>query len=83
MVKELEQHVPDMIVVSGLAKSFDTVGHEAALEFGVKSIAVLAGGLQHIYPPENKNLAAEILKNGAWLSKFSLDVKPLARNYPI
>ena len=49
MVKELAQHVPDMIVVSGLAKNFDTVGHEAALEFRVKSIAVLAGGLQHIH----------------------------------
>ena len=72
-----------MIIVSGLAKGIDTVAHETALECGLKTIAVLAGGLQHIYPPENKNLAAEILKNGALVSEFPLGVKPLARNFPI
>jgi DNA processing protein len=77
LVKEISQYVPDMIIVSGLAKGIDTVAHETALEFGLKTISVLAGGLQHIYPPENKKLAEEILKNGA------LGVKPLARNFPI
>ena len=72
-----------MIIVSGLAKGIDTVAHETALEFGLKTISVLAGGLQHIYPPENKNLAEEILKNGALVSEFPLGVKPLARNFPI
>ena len=83
LVKELAQYVPEMIIVSGLAKGIDTVAHETALEFGLKTIAVLAGGLQHIYPPENKILAAEILKNGALVSEFPLGVKPLARNFPI
>ena len=55
LVKEISQYVPDMIIVSGLAKGIDTVAHETALEFGLKTISVLAGGLQHIYPPENKN----------------------------
>ena len=59
------------------------MAHETALECGLKNIAVLAGGLQHIYPPENKTLAAEILKNGALVSEFLLVVKPLARNFPI
>ena len=72
-----------MIIVSGLAKGIDTVAHETALEFGLKTISVLAGGLQHIYPPENKNLAEEILKNGALVSEFPLGVKPLARNFPL
>jgi len=72
-----------MIIVSGLAKGIDTVAHETALEFGLKTISVLAGGLQHIYPPENKKLAEEILKNGALVSEFPLGVKPLARNFPI
>ena len=72
-----------MIIVSGLAKGIDTVAHERALKCGLKTIAILADGLQHIYPPENKTLAAEILKNGALVSEFPLDVKPLARNFPI
>lgn len=83
LVKELALAVPEMIIVSGLAKGIDTVAHETALECGLKTIAVLAGGLQHIYPPENKTLAAEILKNGALVSEFPLGVKPLARNFPI
>ena len=66
-----------------MQKGIDTVAHETALECGLKTIAVLAGGLQHLYPPENKTLAAEILKNGALVSECLLVVKPLARNFPI
>ena len=50
LVKEISQYVPDMIIVSGLAKGIDTVAHETALEFGLNTISVLAGGLKHIYP---------------------------------
>ena len=83
LVKEISQYVPDMIIVSKLAKGIDTVAHETALEFGLKTISILAVGLQHIYPPEIKQLAEEILKNGALVSEFPLGVKPLARNFPI
>ena len=69
--------------MSGLAKGIDTVAHETALEFGLKSIAVLAGGLQNIYPPENKTLDGEILTHGTLVSEFPLGLKPLARNFPI
>ena len=83
LIKELSLHVPDIIIVSGLAKCIDTVAHQTALECGLKTIAVLAGGLKHIYPPENKKLAEEITNIGALVSEFPLGVKPLARNFPI
>ena len=83
LVKELALAVPEMIIVSGLAKGIDTVAHETVLECGLKTIAVLADGLQHFYTPKNKTLAAEILKHGALVSEFPLGVKPLARNFPI
>jgi hypothetical protein len=43
--------------------------------FGLKTISVIAGGLKHIYSPENKKLAEEILKNGELVSEFPLGVK--------
>ena len=81
LIKELSLHVPDIIIVSGLAKGIDTVAHQTALECGLKTIAVLAGGLKHIYPPENEKLAEEITNNGALVSEFPLCVKPLAMNF--
>ena len=66
--------MPDIIIVSGLAKGIDTVAHQTALDCGLKTIAVFAGGLKHIYPPKNKKLAEEITNNGALVSEFPLGV---------
>ena len=48
LVNELAELVPDAFVISGLARGIDTVAYEAAFEAGFRTIAVLAGGLQHI-----------------------------------
>ena len=50
------------------------------MECGLKTIAVLAGGLQYIYPPENKILATEILKHGALVPEFHIGVKFTIQN---
>jgi DNA processing protein len=83
LIAELAEHVPEAIVVSGLARGVDTVAHEAALEFGLKTVAVLAGGLTHLYPPENASLAQSIREHGALISEFPMALRPVARNFPI
>lgn len=68
-------------VVSGLARGIDAAAHAAALETG--TIAVLAGGLDRIYPEENLPLAEQILgKGGALLSEMPVGHIPRARDFP-
>ena len=68
-------------IVSGLARGVDTLAHMTALAFGGRTIAVLGSGIDVIYPPENKNLAAKIVKNGALVSGFAKGTPPYAKNF--
>ncbi|BCP54889.1 DNA processing protein DprA [Kaistia sp. 32K] len=69
------------VVVSGLARGIDAAAHEAALQSG--TIAVFAGGLDRLYPPENAALADRILASGgAHLSEMPLGWEPRARDFP-
>ncbi|WP_342537605.1 DNA-processing protein DprA [Sporosarcina sp. FSL K6-1540] len=70
------------VIVSGLAKGIDTEAHKACLLHQGKTIAVLAHGLDIIYPPENKMLANEILNNnGVLLSEYPLNTKITKKNF--
>lgn len=70
----------DYIVVSGLARGIDTAAHQASLETG--TIAVLAGGLDEIYPPQNAPLAERIAERGAIVSEMPLGWVARARDFP-
>lgn len=67
------------VTVSGLAKGIDTAVHGAS---GDNTIAVIAGGIDHIYPPENKELFAHIANNGLLLAELPVGSKPLAQHFP-
>ena len=68
-------------IVSGLARGIDAAAHQAALETG--TIAILAGGLKTIYPPEHKALTAFIAQKGLLLSEQPLNLRPQAHHFPI
>ncbi len=70
-------------VVSGLARGIDGVAHRAALEAGGRTLAVLAGGLSRIYPPEHTDLAREVEASGAVLTEASMEQGPLAGLFPV
>ena len=59
------------------------MAHEQALASGAKTIAVLAGGLCDVYPPENRELAERIAAQGTLVTEFPMAVPPLAKNFQI
>lgn len=69
-------------VVSGLARGIDTAAHEGALQGGGLTLAVLGSGLGHIYPVENRPLAARIAQKGAVISELPLAAGPDAHHFP-
>lgn len=69
-------------VISGLARGIDGVAHQAALKAGGRTLAVLAGGLSRIYPPEHAKLALEVQAAGALISEAAMELEPMAGMFP-
>ncbi|WP_455481381.1 DNA-processing protein DprA [Bartonella sp. B12(2025)] len=68
-------------IISGLARGVDSIAHQTSLQTG--TVAVMAGGIDHIYPPENKKLYEEIIANGgAIISEMPIAWKPRAIDFP-
>ncbi|MCS6864671.1 MAG: DNA-processing protein DprA [Gemmataceae bacterium] len=69
-------------IVSGLARGIDGIAHRAALAAGGRTIAVLAGGLSAIYPPEHTELAHQIAQCGVIFSETPMTVAPQPGMFP-
>lgn len=78
MARELG--VADVVVASGLARGIDAAAHDGALATG--TVAVVAGGVDDIYPPENTALYEKIRAQGAIVSEMPLGMAPQARHFP-
>ncbi len=68
------------VIASGLARGIDTVAHEGALESG--TVAVLAGGIDVVYPAENEGLYGTIVEQGAVIAEQPVGKQPQGRHFP-
>lgn len=81
-VEELADACPDLTIVSGLAYGIDSLAHAGALKCGLPTIAVVAHGLDMIYPASHRDLAKNILKaGGALVSEYPSHTKPFRGNF--
>lgn len=82
LIKDLSEQ--NIVIVSGLAHGIDAIAHKAALKNGLPTIGVVGHGLDKMYPPENANLAKDMLKeDGGILSEFFSGTKPDKHNFPL
>ena len=71
------------VVVSGLAKGIDAIAHQAAIDNGGRTIAILGSGIDYCYPAENKELYEEIKKNHLLMSEYPFDALPDRDHFPM
>ncbi len=83
LIRKLAELQPDTVIVSGMALGIDSAAHKAALEHGLKTIAVLAGGLSSVYPTQNRLLSDKIIENGALMTEFPIMTRPVAGHFPL
>ena len=77
LVEDLAAYFPGLVIVSGLALGIDSAAHEAALKAGLPTVAVVAHGLNTIYPAQNRDLAKRIIAaGGAIVSEYPSGVTP-------
>lgn len=79
-VKDLATHSP--VIVSGLAYGIDITAHKEALKNNLPTVAVMANGMDNIYPSAHKKVAAEIQETGGLLTEFQLGKQPEAHHFP-
>ncbi len=81
LVRDLATQCPDVLIVSGLAYGIDICAHRAAIKYGLPTVAVLAHGLDRIYPSVHRNTAAQITQCGGLLTEYVSHTEPERTNF--
>lgn len=81
-ISDLSEYLPDLTVVSGLAYGIDACAHKESLSSGLPTVAVVAHGLNTIYPAAHRSLAQDIIrKGGALVSEYRFGEKPYRQRF--
>lgn len=80
-IHDLAQQFSDLVIVSGLAYGVDIHAHKCALKENIPTVAVLAHGLDRIYPSVHRNTAIEMLANGGLLTEYMSETNPDRPNF--
>jgi DNA processing protein len=72
-----------LVIVSGMARGIDAIGHQGAMDAHGRAIGVLGTGIDVCYPKENKKLYEKVLERGAIISEFPLRTHPAPENFPV
>lgn len=78
---QLADIFPDLIVVSGLAYGIDVYAHRTALKYGLKTIGIMAHGMDRIYPSAHERTAIQMLEQGGLLTEFPSGTNPDKHNF--
>ena len=73
----------ETVIISGLARGIDAIAHQAAIDNGGRTIAVLGCGIDRCYPSENQPLYDEIKKNHLIISEYPFRVTPNGEHFPM
>ena len=71
-----------LCITSGLALGVDGSAHQGALDANAPTIAIIATGIDRVYPAKHRNLAHKIVENGAIISEFPIGTQPRSGNFP-
>jgi DNA processing protein len=72
-----------LVIVSGMARGIDAIGHQGSMDAHGRAIGVLGTGIDVCYPKENKKLYEKVLERGAIISEFPLHTHPAPENFPV
>lgn len=81
LISDLKDMFPDTLIVSGLAYGIDIVAHRIALKYDMDTVAVLAHGLDRIYPYQHRNTAVDMLQRGGLMTEFLSETTPDRHNF--